>query len=179
MTHHVISDTFTAAPIGYTYDSLDNVLTYKDSDGWGYEYTRDLLGNELTLKNSSGVKYEYTRDDLGNVLTYKDSDGWGYERTYDPLGNELTYKHSDGWGYEYTRDPLGNELTYKRSDGSGLWVALAHDPEYVLYYNADTGIYWAGCRRLTRTDALAHWSAPKRTDARAVLFHAAITNHTP
>ena len=82
---------------------------------------------------------------------------------------------------ERTRDDLGNELTYKDSDGAGLWVALAlaHDPEYVLYYNAGIGIYWAGCRRFSRTDALAHWAAPARTDARAVLFHAAITQHTP
>ena len=97
--------------------------------------------------------------------------------TYDTCGNVLTRKDGGGSGYEYTRDTHGRELTYK--DHTGFWTALAHDhaTAYVLYYNADTGIYWAGCRRLTRTKALAHWSAPKRTDARAVLFHAAITNH--
>jgi len=40
----------------FTYDSNNNVLTYKDSNGNGCEYTYDSEGNELTYKDSNGVR---------------------------------------------------------------------------------------------------------------------------
>jgi YD repeat-containing protein len=62
-------------PLGYVYDPLGNVLTYKESGGYWSEYTRDSNGNELSYKDSNGYWCEYTRDDAGSVLTYKDSEG--------------------------------------------------------------------------------------------------------
>lgn len=59
----------------YTYDSNDNILTFKNSDGYSCEYTYDSNGKELTYKNSSGFSYERTRDINGKELTFKDSNG--------------------------------------------------------------------------------------------------------
>ena len=59
-----------------TYDSNDNVLTFKDSTGYSSEYTYDSNGNELTYKNSNGDWYESTYDSDGNILTFKNSNGF-------------------------------------------------------------------------------------------------------
>ena len=53
----------------FTYDSNNNVLTYKDSNGNGCEYTYDSYGNELTYKDLNGVRRgfdipEYTMEEL-------------------------------------------------------------------------------------------------------------------
>ena len=146
------TDTRPDIPLGYTHDTHGRVLTFKNSDGFWCEYTRDTHGNELTYKDSSGFWREYTRDKQGNELTFKDRDGF--------------------WR-EYTRDKQGVELTFK--NGGGAWATLAIDHSYTLRYNADTGIYWAGCREFTAEQALDHWSV--RDDKRAMQFTAAIINH--
>ena len=76
-------------------------------------------------------------------------------------------------GVSFTYDAAGRELACK--DKTGLWTTLAIDPHYILRHNADTGIYWAGCREFTAEQALDHWSV--RDDARAMQFTAAIINH--
>ena len=63
-------------PFGYTYDSNNNLLTYKDSYGYWSEYTYNINNNVLTYKNSTGNWCEYTYNINNNVLTYKDSYGY-------------------------------------------------------------------------------------------------------
>ena len=60
-------------PLGFTYES-NNLLTYRDSNGFWYEYTYDSNNiNELTFRNSNGSWREYTYDSNNNLLTYKNS----------------------------------------------------------------------------------------------------------
>ena len=127
----------------------------------------------MTTDTRPDIPLGYTRDTHGNVLTFKNSYGYWWEYTYDTHGNELTYKSSGGYWWECTCDKQGRELTYKNSNG--LWTTLAVDPGYTLRNNADTGIYWAGCRQFTAEQALDYWSV--RDDARAMQFTAAIINH--
>ena len=127
----------------------------------------------MTTDTRPGIPTGDTRDAQGRVLTYKNSDGYWHEYTRDAQGRELAYKNSDGYWYEFTRDAQGTELTYKNS--AGMWTTLAIDLHYTLRHNADTGIYWAGCRRFTAEQALDHWSV--RDDPRAMQFTAAILNH--
>ena len=42
-------------PLGYTYDSNKNELTYKNSDGYWTERTYDTTNNLLTYKDSNGI----------------------------------------------------------------------------------------------------------------------------
>ena len=106
----------------------------------------------MTIDPRPDIPLGYTHNTHGNLLTYKDSDGSWCEFTYDAAGRELACK-----------------------DKTGLWTTLAIDPHYILRHNADTGIYWAGCREFTAEQALDHWSV--RDDARAMQFTAAIINH--
>ena len=134
-------------------------------------YTRDAQGRELTYKNSSGYWHEYTRDAHGRELIYKDSGGYWFERTYDAEGRELTYKNSDGYWYEHTYDAGGRALTYKKEGFSG--VRIADGGKYVLYHDANRGLFKAGCQGpFTRAEALEHWD---RDDERAKIFTKAIT----
>jgi hypothetical protein len=50
-------DTRPDIPLGYTCDTNDNVLTYKNWYGFWYAYTRDTHGRELTYTSSSGVAW--------------------------------------------------------------------------------------------------------------------------
>jgi YD repeat-containing protein len=154
-----------------TYDTHDNVLTYRNSGGYSYEYTRDADGNVLTYRASDGFSSEYTRDASGNELTYSSSNGFSDQHTRDADGNVLTYSDSEGFSYEYTRDASGNVLTYRNSRGFN-GVVIANDTEYTLYQDVNTKLFTAGCREdLTLEQALVHWD---RTDARAILFTKAL-----
>ena len=52
----------TTIPLGYTYDAAGRVLTYRDSNGYGYEYTYDAAGRELTRYDSNGSWHKFTYD---------------------------------------------------------------------------------------------------------------------
>jgi hypothetical protein len=162
-------------PLGSTYDANGNELTYKNLGGYWTVRTYDENGNELTFKNSESVWCERTYDENGNMLTFKDSGGYWSENTYDSNGKQLTFKNSNGHWSEKTYDEKGNVSTYRDSDGS--WVVLATDVDYILLYS--DGIYWAGCRRFNRDEAIKHWGSAHRSDERAKLFLEAILNHQP
>lgn len=66
-----MTDTGLDIPLGYTCDEYDNVLTYKNSEGYWFKCTRDAHGNVLTFKSSDGYWFKYTRDKQGRVLTIK------------------------------------------------------------------------------------------------------------
>ena len=70
-------------PLGHTYDTRGNVLSYKDSYGYWWKRTYDKYGNKLSYRNSDGYWWRYTRDVLGNVLSYRTSWRDREEFTYD------------------------------------------------------------------------------------------------
>ena len=134
-------------------------------------YTRDAEGLALTYKDSNCYWYEHTYDARGLALTCKDSHGFWSEHAYDAHGWVLTYKTSNGLWREHTYDAKGRELTYKQEGFSG--VRIADDGNYVLYHDANRGLFKAGCQGpFTRAEALEHWD---RDDERAKLFTKAIT----
>ena len=99
----------------FTYDSNNNVLTYKDSNGNGCEYTYDSQGNELTYKDSDGFSYEYTRDSQGNELTYKNSDGEtrGFDKTYTPKEIEFIKRAVEYYWQDWSQEHPDNENDLK------------------------------------------------------------------
>jgi YD repeat-containing protein len=136
-------------PTGYTYGRQGNVLSWRWTDGTGYDYTYDAQGRKLG---------------------YRETDGTGYDSTYDEQGREMSFRTTDGTGYDCNYDGQGHMLSFRRTDGTGYDV-LAWHGGYSLQANSD-GTFTAGCRRnLTRAQALAHWD---RSDDRALLFTFAI-----
>jgi YD repeat-containing protein len=133
-------------------------------------FTCDKQGHEMSYRKTDGAGWDYTRDKQGRVLSYRETDGTGYDYTYNKQGRTLSYHQTDGTGYDYTRDKQGRVLSYRETDGTGYDVLAWHD-DYSLRANSD-GTFTAGCRRnLTREQALAHWD---RDDDRALLFSFAI-----
>ena len=65
----------TTIPLGTTYDTKGNPLTFRDSKGFWWECTRDADGRQLTYRNSDGYWCEHTRDAKGNLLTFRSSTG--------------------------------------------------------------------------------------------------------
>jgi hypothetical protein len=77
-----------------------------------------------------------------------------------------------------TKTPDGGRV--KRFENrNGDWGTLALDKHYTLRVSASAPhIYWAGCRRFTREQAIEHWSTPRKYNTdRAAAFLAAVTNH--
>jgi YD repeat-containing protein len=143
-------------PLGSSYDERGNLLSYKHSDGSWWERVYDARSNMLSYRNSDGTWSEYT---------------------YDAHNNELTYRNNEGYWCEYTYDAHNNELTL--TDSAGRWLTLA-TYEHTLRFSK--GIYWAGCRRFTRDEALAHWGDRlshkwEEVSTRALCFIEAINNH--
>jgi YD repeat-containing protein len=159
-------------PLGYTRDKAGRVLSYRDTDGTGYDIIRDKAGYLLSYRDTDGTGYDIIRDKAGYLLSLRHTDGTGYSYTRDKAGRELSYRHTDGAGYDYTYDKAGRIMSFRRTDGTGYDV-IAYDNDYDLYRNLD-GTYTAGCsKNLTLAQALAHWGAP-RTDDRALLFTLAL-----
>jgi hypothetical protein len=147
----------------------------RDDIRLGYNF--DERGNELSFRCVDGRWREQTYDTRNNELSYEDNNKNWRRYTRDATGNELTYEDSDGDWRKFTRDAAGNELTYENQHG--VWLTLANSGHTLRYLN---GVYWAGCRRFTRDEALAHWGDRlnywvETARARAKCFIEAINNH--
>ena len=86
------------------YDNNENLIHFKDSDGYEYWKEYDSNGNEIHSKYSNGEEYWYEYDRNGNKIHSKDSDGYEEWYEYDGNGNEIHSKDSSGEEYwhEYT-----------------------------------------------------------------------------
>jgi len=68
------------------YDSNNNLIHYKDSNGYEFWNEYDSNNNLIHRKNSNG--YEYWYDSKNNVIHCKYSTG--YEYWYDSKGNKIS-----------------------------------------------------------------------------------------
>ena len=163
-------------PLGYTYNSNNNELTYKDSNDYWRESTYNSNGNKLTYKDSNDYWWESTYDSNNNQLTYKDSNDYWWESTYDSNNNQLTHKNSNDYLSERTYDSNDNELTHKDSNGVNR-IALIKGEEYTLWYDIDSKQYVAGCRELSYKKCLAYYKTDKDEYVDAEIFMKTIKEH--
>lgn len=84
--------------VGYTYDGLGNVLTYKRIDVvngfdvvFWQEYTRNAQGFPLTYATSMGYSATYTYDGSNRLLTMVDNEGYSSTYTYYTDGRPKTF----------------------------------------------------------------------------------------
>lgn len=84
--------------IEYIYDE-NGLKTGKKADCYGVSsfFTFNKNGMILSFKNSNDYGYEYTYDDDGKVLTHYNSSGWNYEYTYHQNGSIASYKDPNGF----------------------------------------------------------------------------------
>jgi hypothetical protein len=143
-------------------------------------YTRDERGNELSLRYKDGRWRKQTYDALNNKLTYEDYRGDWRKYTRDAMGNELSFEDNLGFWRKVAYNEYGDELSFENQNGR--WLKLAVSGGYTLRFS--NGIYWAGCRKFTRNEALAHWSGRLNhwveiDEECAECFIEAINNHKP
>lgn len=108
------------------------------------------------------------------------------EKTFDKNGYLLEHLGGDGYWYKYTWGDNGKPLTIKDSKGMD-YISLNSDYRYCLYYGLDDKLYHAGCKDLSREEALAY--CKKKIDnpdnytkmqvERAIAFYDIILNHNP
>ena len=72
---------------------------------------RDAAGKILSYRYTDGTGWNKTYDDKGNTLACRHTDGTGYDCTYDESGNRVTCRLTNGTGWDATYDASGNELT--------------------------------------------------------------------
>lgn len=141
---------------GYNYDSLGNIVTYRDVDGDVVRYTYDAQGQLLTATGTSSGTYTYTYDNAGNVLTanghtytYGNAQ-WrdlltaydGESITYDGSGNPLSYYNGTRWTFTWengrslaTATDGATSISYAY-DASGLRTSKTVDGVTHCYYYA-------------------------------------------
>ena len=64
------------------YDNNENLIHFKDSDGYEYWKEYDSNGNLIHYKNSDGKEEWNEYDSNGNQIHYKDNDGEEYWHEY-------------------------------------------------------------------------------------------------
>jgi hypothetical protein len=140
--------------------------------------TKTPDGGRITCyEGSHGDWATYTHNAAGQETHYEDSNGGWCTRTYNAAGLVTRYEDSNGYWYTRTYNAAGQETHYENSNGG--WYTLALADTYTLRVSASTPhIYWAGCRRFTREQAIKHWSTPREDNTpRAAAFLAAVINH--
>ena len=70
-----------------TKDSKENIIHYKDSNGFEYWAEFDSNNNLIHYKDSRGFEYWKEYDSNNNESHYKNS--YGYERWFDSNGNSI------------------------------------------------------------------------------------------
>ena len=103
------------------FDSNNNLIYYKDSNGIEYWYKYDSNNNLIYYKDSSGFEYWQEFDSNNNMIYYKNSSGFEYWKEYDSNNNMIYYKNSDGFEVWKEYDSNNNLIHYKNSDGFERW----------------------------------------------------------
>ena len=101
--NRIISKTVDEINLGYTYDSLGNVLTMTDQNGTtSYEYTENNLLKKITVPDNKTISYSY--DLNGNVTGMTDYDGNTYSYIYDSANrlSSVQLGNDEIASYEYT-----------------------------------------------------------------------------
>ena len=110
----------------YTYDCMDNILTYTDAMGRVTKYTYDALGRVISEETPDSIKVTLTYDSVGNIVREESSDGTSLDAVYDSVGrivsvtnNGFDIDTSRIYNYEYDKmdrlvsvvDPESGETT--------------------------------------------------------------------
>ena len=98
----------------HEYDSNENLIHRKSSDGYEWWSEYDSNGKEIHLKDSNGYEIWREYDSDGNEIHFKDSDGYESWREYDSHGDLTHYKNSNGEEKWY--DSHGNSITKEQFD---------------------------------------------------------------
>jgi hypothetical protein len=87
----------------------------KGSDGLFQELTFDSNQNILTFKNSDGFSYEATYDSDNKELTYKNSDGLtrGFDKTYTPEEIEFMNRAVEYYWQDWNAEHPDNQNDFK------------------------------------------------------------------
>ncbi|MBQ3545208.1 MAG: PKD domain-containing protein [Lachnospiraceae bacterium] len=96
-----------------TYDSMNRVTSYTDTNGNTITYGYDELGNIITLTYPGGEVIRYTYYSSGRKKTVTDSQGRVTYYTYDGVGNVISIDRPDGTREERTYDEKGNVTVIK------------------------------------------------------------------
>ena len=79
------------------WDENDNVIHFKNSDGYEEWEEYDENGNVIHFKNSDGYEKWKEYDENGNMIHFKNSDGYEKWKEYDADGNLIHAKDSRGY----------------------------------------------------------------------------------
>jgi len=95
----------------YEYDTLGNLLNFKDAKGRQTGYQYDLLNRLIKETYSDNSTYEYKYDNLGNITNKKDGNGNNIRYKYDSLNRLVKIEYSDTEEVRYGYD-LNNNRTF-------------------------------------------------------------------
>jgi len=78
------------------YDENNNLIHYRDTDGYEWWSEYDENNNEIHTQNSNGYEVWREYDKNNNMIHYRDSEGYEYWREYDENNNEIHFRTSTG-----------------------------------------------------------------------------------
>jgi RHS repeat-associated protein len=134
----------------YTYDTVGNILSQKDGNGYITNFEYDKLNRLNAVINPLNERTEYHYDVFGNLNSVKQSDGttiWETQKEYNELNNlaSKTYPASGKETYEIS--PIGNlesktdlnQNTHEYSyDGlNRLFTSQINNQKYKYYYQSN------------------------------------------
>ena len=103
------------------YDSNNNEIHLKDSNGYESWAEYDSNNNRIHFKDSNGYESWAEYDSNNNRIHFKDSYGYEYWKEYDSNNNLIHFKNSHGLEYWKEYDSNNNLIHSKDSKGSEEW----------------------------------------------------------
>ena len=105
------------------YDSNNNLIHHKDSDGFEYWTEYDSNNNLIHSKYSDGFEYWQEYDSNNNLIHYKNSYGSEYWKKYDSNNNVIHHKDSDGFEY-WTEYDSNNNLIHRKDSNTEWFITI-------------------------------------------------------
>ena len=122
------------------YDSNNNLIHYKDSNGYEEWREYDSNNNVIHHKDSDGFEYWKEYDSNNNLIHYKTSSGREEWKEYDSNNNVIHHKDSSGVEYWTEYDSNNNLIHHKSSYGSEYWNK--YDSNNNLIHRKDSNTEW-------------------------------------
>ncbi|CRZ34850.1 RHS repeat-associated protein [Herbinix hemicellulosilytica] len=144
--------------VNYTYDSMGNLVSVRDSLGDVISYSYDILGRKITETDGNGNVTTYTYNAFGNISSIKKPGDSSIDELtiftqYDLNGRERIVYDTAGNRTEYKYDTLGNITAILEID-SANGEKLEKVYEYDLNSNLVRSIDEAGTITTVKYDAL-------------------------
>jgi YD repeat-containing protein len=121
------------------YDSNNNLIHYENSKGFESWYDYDSNNNLIHYKNSKGFESWYDYDSNNNLIHYKNSKGFESWKEYDSNNNLIYYKNLYGYEYWHEYDSNNNLIHSKVSNGNEYWHV--YDSNNNLIHSKDSNGY--------------------------------------